>query len=143
MKLDLGAGDKHDDGYLRADIAGEPDVFADARALPFRNGAFEEVRMEHVLEHIERRDLISVMNEAHRILKRRGRAKIEVPVFPFWSAVADPTHVSFFVSQTFDYFTREFVGGDYTGLYGIRPWRAGERERLANGEILRVEMVKP
>ena len=143
MKLDVGAGMKAHDGYLRVDIAGQPDVRCDARHLPFREGAFEEVQLEHVLEHIPREYLIPVMNEAHRVLKPKGKVRIEVPVFPFWTAIADPTHVSFFVSQTFDYFTEDHQGiGDYKVLYGIKTWRNKSSVRLCNGEILGVEMEK-
>ena len=143
MKLDLGAGVKREEGYLAADIAGSPHIRCDARALPFADGAFEEVRCWHLLEHLERRDLIPVMNECHRILRPGGMMDIEMPVFPFWTAMADPTHVSFYVPQTWDYFTDREKYGDHMALYGIRPWRLAMRRRLVDGQIMRVALQKP
>ena len=143
MKLDLGAGVKRQDGFLAFDLAGNPDVRGDGRALPFSDGAFEEVRCWHVLEHIERRDLVNVMNECHRVLKAGGTIDIEMPVFPFWTAMADPTHVTFLVPQTWDYFTDQVKYGDHMILYGIRPWKLAWRRRLMDGQIMRVMMEKP
>jgi SAM-dependent methyltransferase len=142
MKLDLGAGMTEQNGYLRADIAGRPEVRCDARRLPFADGSFEEVRLHHVLEHIERRDLVGVMNEVHRVLAEGGKVDIEVPVFPYWTAIADPTHCSFFVSQTFDYFDQGGQYADHMTLYGIKPWKITERRKLGAGEIIAVEMQK-
>jgi len=134
---------KRDDGYLAVDIAGSPDVRCDARALPFSDGAFEEVRCHHLLEHIERRDLIAVMNGCHRVLKPGGIIDIEMPVFPFWTAMADPTHVTFLVPQTWDYFSDQAKYGDHMGLYGIHPWKLVGRRRLMDGQIMRVVMERP
>jgi predicted SAM-dependent methyltransferase len=143
MKLDIGAGAKREEGFLATDIAGQPDVRCDARFLPFRGGAFEGIKCHHVLEHIERRDLVGVMNEAHRVLKPGGAIDIEMPVFPFWTAMADPTHVSFYVPQTWDYFSNVAQYGEQMALYGIRPWKLMARKRLSDGQIMRVLMEKP
>jgi SAM-dependent methyltransferase len=143
MKLDLGCGMKREDGWLAFDLAGNPDVRGDARLLPFKDGAFEEIRCWHLIEHLERRDLVPVMNECHRVLKAGGTIDIEAPVFPFWSAMADPTHLSFYVPQTWDYFTNELRYGDQMKLYGIRPWKLLARKRLSDGQVMRVAMEKP
>jgi len=138
-KLNLGAGYDGAPGYVRADIAGQPDITCDARALPFSDGAFSEIKAHHVLEHIERRDLVRVMNECHRVLAPEGVLDIEVPIFPSEDAMADPTHVSFFVSGTFDYFREDQPLRD---LYGIQPWRIVGKERLSFNSILHVSMAK-
>ena len=144
MKLDLGAGYKEHDGYLRADIAGKPDVRCDARRLPFRSGAFEKVKAHHILEHIPfGQDRIQTFNEAHRVLGEGGILDVEVPVFPYWTAIADPSHVSFFVTQSFDYFCRGHGHDEHMELYGIAPWEMRARpQRLNDGMILQVEMAK-
>ena len=142
MKLDLGAGFKREDGYLRADCAGQPDVLCDGRALPFRDGSFDELRAHHVLEHIPREALISVMNECHRALHAGGILDVEVPIFPSEAAMGDPTHVSFFVARTFDYFVRGSKYEEHRELYGILPWALVARERLGNNDILRVRLQK-
>lgn len=141
-KLNLGSGFDKSPGYVRVDVAGEPEVWSDARALPFQDGAFSEVKAHHVLEHIPREALIGVMNECWRVTEPGGRIDIEVPVFPYWTAIADPTHISFFVSQTFDYFSEGAGHDDHMRLYGIKPWRLLRRTRMSDGQILGVEMEK-
>ena len=143
MNLDVGAGTKREEGFLALDIAGKPDVLGDARCLPFKDGAFDGIRAHHVFEHIERQHLVGVMNECRRVLKPGGCIDIEMPVFPFWSAMADPTHVSFYVPQTWDYFTDTAKFGEHMQLYGIEPWKLRARKRLTEGQVMRVLMEKP
>lgn len=114
-------------------------MLCDARALPFADGSFVEVKCHHVLEHIRREDLVTVMNECHRVLAEGGLMDIEVPIFPSDDAMADPTHLSFFVGKTFDYFTEEEPHRD---LYGILPWRMIRRERMGFNSILGVTLKK-
>ena len=142
MRLDIGAGDKRDEGYLATDIAGRPDVICDARHLPFKDGAFGKVRMLHVLEHIPREDLVATVNECHRITEPEGELEIEVPIFPSDDAMADPTHVSFFVPRTFDYFVDGAGHDEHRRLYGIERWSYIDKERLAMNSILNVRLQK-
>ncbi len=143
LRLDLGAGLNRHEGYLSADIAGKPDIRCDARErLPFRDGAFVEVLMQHFLEHLERKYLIGIMNEVHRVLSEKGMVRVEVPVFPHWKAIADPTHLSFFVPETFDYFCGEPEVAHCAELYNIKPWKMKRRAREDYGQILVVEMEK-
>jgi ubiquinone/menaquinone biosynthesis C-methylase UbiE len=142
MWLDIGAGNKRDEGYLATDITGRPDVICDARHLPFRNGAFGKVRMLHILEHIPREDLISTLNECHRVVESEGELELEVPIFPSDDAMADPTHVSFFVPRTFDYFVDGSGYDEYRQLYGIERWSYIERERLGFNTIFNVRLQK-
>lgn len=183
-KLDVGAGAKRDDGYETMDISPVfmPDFQHDLTVFPwpFEDATFVEVRCWHVLEHLPRsyfvfhaaeqpqmhgsapermeprNALIDVMNEMHRILAPGGVADIEVPVFPYWTAIADPTHLSFFVPQTFAYFctgesySKAFRGAraledhaDHRQLYGIKTWVARKAYRDEMGATMRVELVKP
>jgi ubiquinone/menaquinone biosynthesis C-methylase UbiE len=89
----------------------KPTVQADCTRLPFKNESFSELHAFHILEHVP--DIVSVMNECYRVLKNNGIMTIKVPEFPAVQALADPTHVRFFVPETFRYFTRE---GALTGL---------------------------
>jgi len=142
LKLNLGAGWDGTDGYIRADRAGDPDILLDVNHLPFADASFVEIRAFHVLEHIERRDLVPLMNECWRILELGGVMEIEVPLFPTEAAMSDPTHVSFFTAATFDYFTQ---GGQFDGervLYGIKPWALTDRVRDAMAIFLRVRLHK-
>jgi hypothetical protein len=70
-----------------------------------------------------------------------------------WQAFADPTHVSFFVKETFFY----FLPGHYEEhqkLYGIKPWTKLENDphenisamkiyTSADGAVIRLYLVKP
>jgi predicted SAM-dependent methyltransferase len=145
MRLDLGAGNKQNEGYLRADISAafRPDVVCDARRLPFKDGALEEIRADHLLEHVPAgQDRIDIFNECHRSLEDGGLFRSEVPLFPFWVAMADPTHVSMWVTQSYDYFDGEGQYQEHMALYGIKPWKNLRRERSDNGQVLRCEMTK-
>ena len=175
-KLDVGAGAKHDADFETMDISPvhSPNFVHDITQIPwpFEDGTFDEVRCHHVLEHLPsvtyvfheawdrtrdgahipafiepRNTLIDVMNEMHRILKAGGTANIEVPVFPYWTAIADPTHRQFFVPQTFWYFCRgSFQGSSYAEqreLYGVKEWKLSAMSKYGLGEIIRVELTKP
>lgn len=143
-KLNLGSGGNPGDGYLAFDVTAvlKPHVQGDGRRLPFTEGAFSDVRAWHVLEHVPREHLIELMNEVWRVLQAGGVLDVEVPLFPCDVAMSDPTHVSFFTSQTFDYFHRGGQFEDHRQLYGIRPWEIIYRERIGHADILRVHLRK-
>lgn len=143
-RLNLGAGWDPTEGYLRLDRTdvGNPDVIATVPPIPLEDDRFVEVRAFHVLEHIPREKLVELMNECWRVLKMGGYMEIEVPVFPSDAAMADPTHISFFVAATFDYFVR---GGQFDGerrLYGLKPWELTDRVRDPMKMFLRVRLRK-
>lgn len=94
----------------------KPDLLWDLNETPWPlpGNSFDEIRAIHLLEHIP--NIIGVMNESWEVLKRGGLFLIRVPLFPTLGAIADPTHVRYFIPQTFDYFTRK---GKLTGLKHI------------------------
>ena len=57
-------------------------------------------------------------------------------------SIADPTHLSYLVTQSWDYFDKHGQYTDHMALYGVKPWENLRRERSDNGQILRVEMQK-
>ncbi|MDQ6693477.1 MAG: class I SAM-dependent methyltransferase [Chloroflexota bacterium] len=103
--LHIGAGYKKVVGATTLDINPRvrPDVVWDLnnRPYPFPDDTFDVIVCEHVLEHLQ--DVISVMEELHRILKPRGRAWVRVPHFSSLNFNTDPTHVHAFSSRSFDY----------------------------------------
>lgn len=173
-KLDIGAGNFHAQGeeWTTIDIVGtfRPDVLGDAHRLPYKDGSLRGIKCFHVLEHIPRdyfvfhwanqdswiearHGLVDVMNECWRVLQPGGEIWIEVPLFPTEEAIADPTHGSFLVSSTFDYFTlcenhtsddahAYTCRDDHRRMYGIKPWRIKQRERLNHARVLGVIMEK-
>lgn len=119
LKLDLGAGKVKRPGFKSIDLNGEPDYKLDLEEakLPFKDNEVDEILALHTLEHIK--NLLPLMNELHRVLKPLGKIKIVVPKFPHRDSVRDPTHVRYFVPETFSYFNPS----DYDNYnYNIKPW---------------------
>jgi predicted SAM-dependent methyltransferase len=105
-KLNIGSGRDVKPDYVNLDSVKLPgvDVVHDLNRFPwpFKDNEFSEAYCSHVLEHLD--SIIRPMEEIWRILKKGGRAVIEVPIFPSVGAMADPTHKSFYTYQTFNYF---------------------------------------
>lgn len=143
-RLDIGSGSAEGGDCIRLDVVPyfKPDLMGTAAALPFADETIDEAHAHHVLEHIERRDLITVMNECWRVLKVGGMLDIEVPLFPSEDAMSDPTHVSFFTSRTFDYFIQGTRYEDHRVMYGIKPWHQMDRQRIGENSILWIRLLK-
>lgn len=107
LALDIGCGSlRYDDDntWITLDICkdAKPMVCGDVHHLPFKNSSFDIVRANHILEHVD--DIVRVLNEVARVIKPSGRFHVTVPRFPNLASVVDPTHVRFFVDETFCYF---------------------------------------
>lgn len=115
-KLNLGCGDKDLEGYLGVDIVDTEaaDVVHDLEEYPypFDDGAFEEIRLNHVLEHID--NVLRTMEEIHRIGEDGAEVHIEVPYFTSRAAYNDPTHKNFFAYNSFTYFSEDGTYNFYT-----------------------------
>lgn len=124
MRLDVGGGTAPAPGYTNVDpVHGDgPLKVAMPARLPFPDGHVDAIRCSHVMEHIPAgQPRLDTMNEFHRLLRPGGKLLIIVPVIGTWHAIADPTHVSFWVPESFDYFTgAQAANADY----GILRWRA-------------------
>jgi SAM-dependent methyltransferase len=125
VNLELGGGLYPKPGYLNLDpVHGEGDFRRRAQdGIPLPDGSVETARCSHLLEHIPAgAERIAVMNEVWRVLQAGGEFEIIVPLFVpgRWEAIADPTHVSLWVRESFDYFTGAIVPG---ADYGIRLWQ--------------------
>ena len=116
--LQVGCGSRKIRGAVTLDINPRvaPDVVWDLNEFPypFPDSSFETVVCEHVIEHL--REVISVMEELHRITKPGGRVWIRVPHFSSLNFNTDPTHVHAFSSRSFDYLClgTELVQYDYS-----------------------------
>lgn len=88
---------------------------------PTPDGSVASIRASHVMEHIPASaDRIAVFNEAHRVLVQGGTFEVIVPfMVGTWHALADPTHVSFWVAESFHYFDGRIAPN---AEYGIHPW---------------------
>jgi SAM-dependent methyltransferase len=77
LKLNIGAGDTHIDGYTPVDIK----TGTDAAQLPYADNSVDEIYACHVLEHFPVEETVNVLTEWRRVLKPGGRIKVAVPDF--------------------------------------------------------------
>jgi SAM-dependent methyltransferase len=96
IRLDFGAGDKREPGWLRVDqpvvrkalhegaqhgehYSLDPDIECDLRAIPLPDGYADEARAIHVIEHFYAWEALDVMKEWVRVLKPGAELAIECP----------------------------------------------------------------
>lgn len=85
MKLNLGCGNRHMEGFVNVDMADnwcrkQPDVVADvSKPLPFEDGAVDEVHAYHVFEHFYRYEADAILMDWVRVLKPGGLLVLELP----------------------------------------------------------------
>lgn len=92
--LDLGCGGHKVPGAVgvdrdprsQADVLGD----LDAKRLPFRDGLFDEVHLNHVIEHLQ--DVVAVMAEVHRVSKSGAVVTVRTPHFSSIHSYTDPGH---------------------------------------------------
>ena len=102
---DLGGGVSPRAGYISVDRGEKADLcHVDLNFYwPFGDSSVGVFRASHLLEHLK--DPIHTMNEAYRCLAPGGWFLIEVPSTDGRGAFQDPTHVSFWNSNSFWYYT--------------------------------------
>ena len=97
MKLHLGCGQVHLDGYVNIDYplsehtvqrTSVADKFADITKLRYKAGTIEEVRLHHVFEHFHRAQAVALMMSWNSWLKKGGKLTIEVPDFDAMTIIA-------------------------------------------------------
>lgn len=130
MEIELGGGRCPTSGWVNLDPVhgvGRWRCLAQDLPWPTADSTVGAVRASHVLEHIPAgADRIAVFNEAHRVLEPGGTFEVVVPFMTgTWHAVADPTHVSFWVAESFRYFDGTIMPN---AEYGIRLWKTLELE---------------
>ncbi|MDD5331695.1 MAG: methyltransferase domain-containing protein [Candidatus Nanoarchaeia archaeon] len=115
QKLNLGCGSDIRKGWINLDSINLQgvDVVHDIEKLPlpFKNEEFDEILCLDILEHVE---YVSVLEDLHRILKKGGKIKIQVPHFTSRNNYIDPTHKKRFSIKTFEFFVEDSKHGrDY------------------------------
>jgi len=106
-KINLGCGNKTEEGWINIDIAPtipNIDICMDLETekWPIPDNSIDEIKAIHVLEHIV--NLKLVLKEAYRVLKLGGIFYIIVPAYRSMGAFQDPTHVRFFTDRTFKFY---------------------------------------
>lgn len=109
IRIDLGCGPRKPEGFIGVDSYPWPevDVIADLNQhFPFPDSSVDEVRAHDVIEHLP--DRIHTMNEIWRICKPNALVDIRVPSTDGRGAFQDPTHISFWNINSFQYYCIEF-----------------------------------
>lgn len=87
LRLHLGCGEQHFDGYVNIDYPPskhnvmqiKADIYANIAELDFPPGSVDEVRLHHVFEHFNRVTAIAMLIKWHNWLKTGGKLHIETP----------------------------------------------------------------
>lgn len=105
IKLDLCGGHNPPAGYISIDIQNS-DIVHDLNVAPWplQDNSVGIIRASDALEHLK--NPITTMKEVHRLLAPGGMLLSNTPSTDGRGAFQDPTHVSFWNSNSFWYYTR-------------------------------------
>lgn len=111
IKLNLGCGSRHLEGFVNVDLYGDCDVRHDLETFPWpwEASSVGEVLLNHVLEHLgqDPRVFISIMKELYRVCAPGARVQIVVPHPRHDNFLGDPTHVRPVTHQVLSLFDRQ------------------------------------
>lgn len=88
LKLHLGCGENHFDGYVNVDYPPSEhttqtkrgaDIYADITRLALPNACADEIRLEHVFEHFPRAAALALLIRWHEWLKPGGVLRLATP----------------------------------------------------------------
>ena len=106
--IQLGCGDKPLNNFLNIDFYNKrhADELIDLnQPLPYQSETFDLIFSDNVFEHIQ--NLLQLIKECHRILKKGGHLIVKTPYFKSKHAFVDPTHTNFFTIQSMDYYVKD------------------------------------
>jgi SAM-dependent methyltransferase len=136
IRLDIGAGENRQPGFVTMDIRDLPnvDIVWDAQEFPYPlpDNSCLQILMSHLWEHIEPKFRFKLMDELHRILKPRGQLLISAPHAESHGANQDPSHYTSPNETTFLYFNPECP---LYAIYKPKPWRVESNVFNMSGNI--------
>ena len=123
IRLDVGCGRAKQSGWVGMDKRPikEADIIHNLEVIPWPlpSDCAIQVLCSHVLEHIDPRNFLDVMNEIHRVTKHDGQVLISTPYAGSYGAYQDPTHTRpGYNEASFHYLDPRPVNGSNT-LYRI------------------------
>jgi hypothetical protein len=96
MKLNLGSGKNHKDGFLSIDITDVvgADIVHDLTKYPwpFNDNSIDEILASHFIEHLDGIERMAFFNECYRIMKVGATMKCITPGAFTSRYMQDPTH---------------------------------------------------
>lgn len=97
LRLNLGCGERHFEGYINVDKYGNPDVKQDLETFPWpwEDNSVSEILLIHVLEHLGQNTntYLNIFKEMYRICEHKAKIQIVVPHHRHDFFFDDPTHV--------------------------------------------------
>ncbi|MDJ0715538.1 MAG: hypothetical protein QNJ54_15135 [Prochloraceae cyanobacterium] len=97
LRLNLGCGSRHLEGYINVDKFGNPDILLDLETFPWawEDNSVVEIEMRHVLEHLGQQTQIylKILQEIYRICAPGAKIHVVVPHHRHDNFVHDATHV--------------------------------------------------
>lgn len=111
--LHFGCGNKPLKGFINVDFYNK--TYADEivdlnKELPYLSESIDLIYSDNVFEHIN--NLLELIRECNRVLKKGGVLIIKVPYFKSKHAFVDPTHIKFFTIQSMDYYVKNTYFND-------------------------------
>lgn len=80
IMLEIGAGEKSGkQGWTTVDLRGSDIAHDLRRGIPLPNNTVDKIYTSHLFEHIPYKDLISLLEECYRVLKKGGELSVCVP----------------------------------------------------------------
>lgn len=79
VRLNIGAGQKREEGWISVGLEEHHDVRTDVRKLPLPDDYADEAMAIHVLEHLNRWEAEPTLAEWRRVLKPGARLVLELP----------------------------------------------------------------
>jgi len=108
VKVDICCGPFKKPGFIGVDIVACPGVEIVCNLnewFPFEDSSVDHLRAHDAIEHLF--DKIKTMNEIYRVCKNGATVDIKVPSTDGRGAFQDPTHVSFWNRNSFDYYSSD------------------------------------
>lgn len=152
VRLNLGAGDSHIEGFTPIDRKLGSEVYP----LAYKDESVDEIYASHVLEHFPLGQIQDILNDWVRVLKPGGRIRIAVPDFR-WCAQryleSAPVPIGNIIMggqvDSEDYHRSLFDEPglrwqmEKAGLFAIRKWNSNNKDCATLDCSLNLEGIKP
>ena len=123
-KVNLGCGPYKSTGWINIDNNPnwEPEIVRDlTKGLPFDNDSIDLIAAYHFLEHLNKDDMLFVLEECYRVLKSECQLLIKIPIMDF-----DIDHLQIFDKDSLDVLYRP---GEMRTYYNINmEWELLSKE---------------